>query len=97
KDGGIASVATWAGPAATVRLALGCYAAAGLLLLIGTGWPARLAAVLVVPYLVNIWPYRSVSVEDCESAHDGWRRFLVLNYVTGFLLTQLLIWVSLGW
>jgi hypothetical protein len=46
---------------------------------------------------VNIWPYRSVSVEDCESAHDGWRRFLVLNYVTGFLLTQLLIWVSLGW
>jgi 4-hydroxybenzoate polyprenyltransferase len=97
KDGGIASVATWAGPAATVRLALGCYAAAGLLLLAGTGWPARLAAVLVVPYLVNIWPYRSVTEEDCESAHEGWRRFLMLNYLTGFLLTQLLIWIGLGW
>jgi 4-hydroxybenzoate polyprenyltransferase len=97
KGAGIASIATWAGPAATVRMALICYASAGVLLLAGTTWPARLAGLLVVPYLVNIWPYRSVTEEDCESAHDGWRRFLVLNYVTGFLLTQLLIWVTLGW
>jgi hypothetical protein len=50
----------------------------------------------VVPYLINVWPFRSVSEEDCEAAHAGWQRFLVLNYVTGFLVTQLLIWVSLA-
>jgi 4-hydroxybenzoate polyprenyltransferase len=95
KGAGISSVATWFGGAATVRLAVGCYAAAALLLLFGTPWPARLAGLLAVPYLLNVWPYRSVTERDCESAHAGWRRFLVLNYVTGFLLTQLLIWVTL--
>jgi hypothetical protein len=70
------------------------YAAAGVVLL-GTGWPARLAAVLVLPYVVNILPFRSVSEADCETANAGWRRFLTLNYVTGFLVTQLLLWITL--
>ena len=93
---GIASVATWLGAAGTVRLALVGYAAAGLLLLLGVDGPGRLAGLLVVPYLLNVWPFRSVSEDDCEAAHAGWQRFLVLNYVTGFLVTQLLIWVSLA-
>ena len=97
RSAGIASVATWFGGAATVRLALACYAAAGALLLLGTDWPARLAGLLVAPYLLSIWPYRSVQEQDCETAHAGWRRFLVLNYVTGFLVTQLLIWLTLGY
>jgi 4-hydroxybenzoate polyprenyltransferase len=96
RGAGIASVATWVGAAATVRLALGGYTVSGLLLLLGTDWPVRLAALLVVPYLVSIWPFRSLTDADCEAAHAGWRRFLVLNYVTGFLVTQLLIWVTLG-
>jgi 4-hydroxybenzoate polyprenyltransferase len=94
KGGGIASVATWLGPAPTVRLALAGYTAAGLLLLVGLSGPGRLAGLLTVPYVVSIWPFRSVTEQDCESAHLGWRRFLVLNFVTGFLLTQLLIWVA---
>ncbi|MDX6301876.1 MAG: hypothetical protein QOF53_3090, partial [Nocardioidaceae bacterium] len=49
RSAGIASVATWAGPAATVRLALGCYAAAGLLLLAGAGWPGWLSGLLAAP------------------------------------------------
>jgi 4-hydroxybenzoate polyprenyltransferase len=91
---GISSVATWLGAATTVRLAVALYAAAGVVLL-GTGWPARLAAVLVLPYVVNILPFRSVSEADCETANAGWRRFLTLNYVTGFLVTQLLLWITL--
>ncbi|MFL6133395.1 MAG: prenyltransferase [Nocardioidaceae bacterium] len=94
KAGGIASVATWLGAAPTVRLALAAYTAAGLLLLFGLNGPGRLAGLLTVPYVVSIWPFRSVTERDCESAHLGWRRFLVLNFVTGFLLTQLLIWVA---
>jgi 4-hydroxybenzoate polyprenyltransferase len=92
----IASVATWLGAARTVRLALGAYAVAGLLLL-GLPWPASLAAVLVVPYLLNVAPYLRLADRDCELAHAGWRRFLWLNYLTGFLVTQLLIWLTIGW
>ena len=93
---GIGSVATWLGAAATVRLAVACYAGAGVLLLLGSDWPSLLAGLLAVPYIVNIVPYVSVQERDCETANAGWRRFLALNYVTGFLITQLLIWISLG-
>jgi 4-hydroxybenzoate polyprenyltransferase len=95
RSGGIGSVATWCGAARTVRLALAAYAVSGALLLLGAGWPGRLAGLLVVPYLVSIWRYRNLDDADCGRAHAGWRRFLVLNYVTGFLLTQLLIWCAL--
>lgn len=95
RGAGIASVATWLGAAATVRLALVAYVAAGLLLALGTSGPGRLAALLVLPYVANVLPHLSVTDERCESANAGWRRFLALNYVTGFLVTQLLIWVTL--
>ncbi|KAE8763169.1 prenyltransferase [Georgenia thermotolerans] len=91
---GIGSVATWLGAARTVRAAMALYAAAGLVML-AAGWPARLAAVLVVPYVVSIAPFRSLPDERCEEAHAGWRRFLWLNLVTGFCVTQLLIWAAL--
>jgi hypothetical protein len=69
---------------------------AGVLLLVGTTGPGRLAGLLAAPYVLSIWPYRSLADRDCERAHAGWRRFLVLNYVTGFLVTQLFIWIELG-
>ncbi|MCD4527491.1 prenyltransferase [Nocardioides sp. cx-173] len=93
REAGIASVGTWLGAAGTVRLALASYVAAGLLLAT-TGWPAALSALLVLPYAANVAAYLSVRDDDCERAHGGWRRFLWLNYVTGFLLTQLLIWLT---
>jgi len=92
---GIGSIATRWGAARTVRAAMVAYALAGATLLLA-GWPGALAAVLVVPYLVSIAGYRNLPDAECEQAHAGWRRFLVLNLVTGFLVTQLLIWVSLS-
>ncbi|WP_324650575.1 prenyltransferase [Georgenia sp. H159] len=93
RQAGIASVATWLGAARTVRLAMGLYAAAGVVVL-GTGWPGGLAALLVVPYVASIAPYRSVPDAECETANAGWRRFLWLNILTGFLVTQLLIAIA---
>jgi 4-hydroxybenzoate polyprenyltransferase len=90
---GIGSVGTALGAARTVRLALSLYAAAGLVAL-GTGWPGALAALLVLPYLLSIAPYRSLTDGDSARANAGWRRFLWLNYLTGFLVTQLLIWIA---
>lgn len=95
REGGIGSVATAFGAAATVRLAMACWIAAGLVLCF-IGWPGALSALLVIPYLVLAWPYRSVSDADSGSANGGWRHFLWVNYLVGFLATMLLIVTALG-
>ncbi|MCK9794463.1 prenyltransferase [Isoptericola sp. 4D.3] len=96
RQAGIASVATWLGAGATVRASMAGYALAAVAML-AAGWPALLAAVIPVPYLVSIAPLRRLTDDECERARPGWRRFLWLNPVSGFLVTQLLIAVSLGW
>lgn len=95
REAGIGSIATALSARGAVRVAIGLYAAAGLVML-AAGWPAALAGLLALPYLVSILPFRSVPDERCEEAHRGWRRFLWLNMVTGFLLTMLLIGIAAG-
>jgi 4-hydroxybenzoate polyprenyltransferase len=93
REGGIASVATALGAHATVVAATVLYLlAAGVLLLVP--WPGVLAAVLPIPYAVSTAQFWSVRDEDCERANAGWRRFLWLNLVTGFLVTMLLIVIA---
>lgn len=91
REAGISSIATARGARWTVRFALVCYAAAGLLML-ATAWPGPLAALVAVPYLVAVWPYRSITDETATTATAGWRRFLWINQLAGFLVTLLLIW-----
>jgi len=91
REGGIGSIATVIGGAATVRFAFAAYLLAGVLLLL-TPWPGPLAAALTLPYAVSILPFWSVQDADAEGANAGWRRFLLLNFVSGFLVTLLLIW-----
>lgn len=92
REAGIGSIATVLGPARTVRLSLGAYALAGLTML-ATPWPGTLGALLALPYLSTVWPYRSVSDATAARATRGWDRFLWLNQFTGFAVTLLLI----GW
>lgn len=94
REAGISSIATAFGAARTVRLALVAYALAGVAML-GTSWPGPLAALLAVPYLVTVWPYRSVTDAEATAATRGWDRFLWLNQFTGFAVTLLLIWYAL--
>lgn len=91
RAGGIGSIATVIGAKATVRFAALAYLVSAALLLL-TPWPGPLAALLPLPYALNILPFAGVTDEDSERAHRGWERFLWLNYVTGFLVTMLLIW-----
>jgi 4-hydroxybenzoate polyprenyltransferase len=91
RDARIASIATVIGARATVRFAVIAYLAAGVLLLF-TAWPGPLAAILAVPYAAMCAPYWNVSDADSETANRGWRKFLWLNFVTGFAVTMLLIW-----
>jgi len=91
REAGIASIATVRGARWTVRFALGCYVLAGVLML-PTTWPGPLAALVVVPYLVTLWPFRTITDATCERATAGWDRFLWLNQLGGFLVTLLLAW-----
>ena len=93
REGGIASVATALGAHPTVVAATVLYVLAAAVLLL-VPWPGLLAAVLPIPYAISTSRFWSVRDEDCERANSGWRTFLWLNLVTGFLVTMLLIVIS---
>lgn len=90
REGGIASVATAIGPHATVLAAAAAYVGAAVVLAV-LPWPGVLAALLPLPYAVNVLRFHDVRDDDCERANAGWRAFLWLNLVTGFLVTMLLL------
>ncbi|UYN82995.1 MAG: prenyltransferase [Microcella sp.] len=94
REGGLASIATVFGARATTRLAVGAYALAGLLLL-GTEWPGPLAALAAVPYIVITAQFWRITDETSESANRGWKRFLLLNFIAGAIVTMLMIYWSL--
>jgi 4-hydroxybenzoate polyprenyltransferase len=95
REAGIGSVATVLGGRSTVRLSVGMYLLGGLLML-AADWPGPLAALLALPYALNAAPYWSIRDTDATAANGGWRRFLWINFLTGFLVTLLLIWYALG-
>ena len=94
REAGIGSVATVIGARATVRLAFIAYLVSGVLMLL-TPWPGPLAGLLALPYAASVLPFWSITDAEAERANRGWRRFLALNFLTGFLVTLLLIWVWL--
>ena len=78
------------GARATVRLAVLAYWFAGVLLLF-TDWPGPLAAILALPYVVVCAVFWNITDEAAESANRGWKKFLALNFISGFFVTMLLI------
>ena len=95
REASISSIATAIGAKATSRFAFACYLLAGVAVLFA-GWPAALAGIAAVPYLVIVAPFLNLSDEDCEKANSGWRKFIWLNFFAGFVVTMLLIWWALA-
>lgn len=91
REAGIGSVATVIGGRLTVRLSFVAYLLAAVLLLF-TRFPGPFAAILMLPYALNVVPFFAITDAGAEAANAGWRRFLGLNFATGFLVTMLLIW-----
>lgn len=91
REAGISSIATAQGARWTVWFALACYAVAGVAMLFTT-WPGPLAALVPLLYIATVWPFRTITDETAERATIGWRRFLWVNQIAGFLVTLLLIW-----
>ena len=92
REGGLSSIATVLGGKAVVRLAFGAYAAAGALMLFTAVARAARVRCWPLPYLLNLLPFLGITDERSEEANAGWKRFLKLNFLTGFLVTMLLIW-----
>ncbi|WP_421015309.1 prenyltransferase [Glutamicibacter creatinolyticus] len=92
RQAGLSSIATVLGARWTARLVVGWYVLAGLMLLVLPG-PAKLAGLLAVPYALNALPYLNLADQDSAIARSAWRRFLWLNYLCGFLLSMLMIYL----
>lgn len=90
REAGIGSIATVFGAARTVQLSIALWAIAGVLMLF-TPWPGPLAAIVAVPYIVNAAPWWRVSDADAAGTNRAWRRFIWLNYGSGFVVTMVLI------
>ncbi|MFW0775425.1 prenyltransferase [Paenarthrobacter nitroguajacolicus] len=90
RQSGIGSIATVIGAHRTVRLAVGLWTVAGLAML-ATPWPGPLAAIIAVPYIINCAPYWNVTDTTAARTNVAWRRFIWLNYGSGFLVTLIFI------
>lgn len=95
REASISSIATYFGARATTQAALVMYLAAGFSLLT-LGWPWNLSAIVVLPYLVVLFPHLKITDETCESANKGWKQFIWLNFFAGFLVTMLLIFAVMS-
>ncbi len=95
REGGLASIATVIGARSTTRMAVAAYALAGVLLL-GTEWPGPLAAIAAAPYIVITSQFWMITDETAELANRGWKRFLLLNFVAGAIVTMLMIYWAIN-
>lgn len=86
----IASIATVIGARRTVWFAWVLYVVA-VILVATQGWTGVLAGLIGLLYIFNIVPYMHLTDKQSAQANAGWRRFIKLNYVAGFLITMLLI------
>lgn len=90
REGGLGSIGTSLGARNTVRFAAVLYAAASILVAI-TGWQGFLVGITGLLYVLNVWPYINLGDKDCEKANAGWKRFIYINWVTGAVVTMVLI------
>lgn len=90
REGNIASIATVIGARATVRIAMGAYVVAAVLLLL-LDWPYSLAALAALPYLVILAPFWNITDSTCALANAGWKKFIWLNFIAGAVVTLLVI------
>lgn len=91
REAKISSIATIFGAKATVLFSTLLYLAATVVL-VSTG--EELAAVvgaINLLYICNVVPFLSVTDKTAEKTRAGWKRFLVINYIAGTLITFILI------
>lgn len=87
----IGSIATVFGARKTVLFATILYSMAAVLLAF-TGWAGFVVALAGTLYAQNSAHFLHLTDKTCEQAHNGWKRFLVLNWITGAVITMVLVY-----
>ncbi|WP_434923031.1 prenyltransferase [Glutamicibacter sp. PAEs-4] len=95
RQGGLSSIATALSARTTIWLVLAGYVLAGVLVVAGVQGIGRWESLLALPYVLNVLPHLGVSDASSGTVNRGWKRFLWINYLCGFLLTMLLIFSAL--
>jgi 4-hydroxybenzoate polyprenyltransferase len=90
REAKISSIATAWGARAVVWFASVLYFVAGLLL-IAQPWPVPFVGICSWLYLTSTLPYIRITDETSARANNGWRRFMALNMLSGFVITIILI------
>lgn len=95
REAGIRSVATVLGARTTVWFATSMYMIAVVLvaLLGGLGYVIALAGMM---YVWNTLQYGMITDKTAARARNGWKRFLWMNYVMGFIVTLCLLSTKIG-
>ena len=90
KKAGIASIATFLGAKQTIRFAYFMYLIAAIIIFFqGSSYIS--IAIMGVVYCFNIAPYFSVSEKNAAETNKAWKRFLWINYVTGAIVTMVIL------
>ncbi|WP_245802198.1 prenyltransferase [Corynebacterium pacaense] len=94
READLDSIATVLGARRATRLATVLYAAAAALVFVLPA-PAWIVGTVSLAYVVNAARLWKVTDATCEKAHSAWVGFLVLNYITGAVVSMTLISVFL--
>ncbi len=86
----ISSIATYLGAKSTARLSLVLYLLSSLLISL-YGFPQLAIGLVILLYAITVLPYINLTDNDCERANKGWRKFLLLNQLTGATITITLV------
>lgn len=90
KKGGIASIATFLGAKRTMWFAYAMYFVASILVFL-QGPAYVFVAIVGILYCFNISPYLGVTEKTSASVNKAWKRFLLLNYFAGFVITMVIL------
>lgn len=94
RKAGLASIATVFGAKWTVRLAALMYQVAAVLMFIWGGEVSLLGLIGII-YVFNVIKYINVSDKKSDITNIAWKRFIWLNYISGFAVTITMILINL--
>ncbi len=90
RAGKLRSIATLFGAKGTVRFSVILYTIAASIVLV-KGLPYAIIGVAGVAYAINVVRYWNCTDTASPSTNKAWRRFMWLNFMTGFVVTMVII------
>lgn len=90
RQGNLSSIATILGARLTTRLVFALYCMAAIILTL-QGSLAIIAGGVALMYAFNVAPYLNSTDDTSGRTNRGWRRFIWLNLIAGFVITMLLL------